>query len=60
MTNPDALALEHATIYLAPRCMESSYDGRHWCEDSDPTDCDCPDGPHPWVKYVLAAKEPRP
>lgn len=46
---------EHEVIYLAPRCLESSYDDRHWCQDDAPEDCDCPDGPHPWVKYVLAA-----
>lgn len=45
---------EHEVIYLAPRCMESPYEGRTWCQDPDVEDCECVDGPHPWVKYVLA------
>ena len=48
---------EHKQIYLAPKCMDAPYEGRTWCEDDSPQDCDCIDGPHSWIKYVLAGDD---
>ena len=42
-------------IYLAPLCQEHE---RMWCEHDAPVDCDCIDGPHPWIKYVAALRQP--
>lgn len=42
-------------IYLAPLCQEHE---RMWCEHDAPVDCDCVDGPHPWIKYVAALLQP--
>lgn len=42
-------------IYLAPLCQEHE---RMWCEHDAPVDCECVDGPHPWIKYVAAPKQP--
>ena len=38
-------------IYLAPLCQEHE---RMWCEHDAPVDCECIDGPHPWIKYIAA------
>lgn len=46
---------KHKVIYLQPEECADPYEGQHWCRDNDPFGpCDCPDGPHPWIKYVLA------
>ncbi len=29
-----------------------------WCEHDAPIDCECIDGPHPWIKYVVAPEQP--
>lgn len=42
-------------IYLAPLCQ--GYE-RMWCEHDAPIDCECIDGPHPWIKYVVAPEQP--
>ena len=42
-------------IYLAPPCQEHE---RMWCEHDAPVDCECIDGPHPWIKYVAALRQP--
>lgn len=42
-------------IYLAPLCQEHE---RMWCEHDAPIDCECIDGPHPWIKYVAALRQP--
>lgn len=42
-------------IYLAPLCQEHE---RMWCEHDAPVDCECIDGPHPWIKYVAALRQP--
>lgn len=42
-------------IYLAPLCQEHE---RMWCEHDAPVDCECIDGPHPWIKYVAAMRQP--
>lgn len=42
-------------IYLAPLCQEHE---RMWCEHDAPVDCECVDGPHPWIKYVAAMRQP--
>ncbi len=42
-------------IYLAPLCQEHE---RMWCEHDAPVDCECIDGPHPWIKYVAAPQQP--
>lgn len=42
-------------IYLAPLCQEHE---RMWCEHDAPVDCECIDGPHPWIKYVTAPQQP--
>ena len=41
--------MDHTVIYLAPPCFG---DERHWCEDDAPVDCECDDGPHPWIKFA--------
>ena len=41
--------MDHTVIYLAPPCFG---DERHWCEDDAPVDCECDDGPHPWIKFT--------
>ena len=41
-------------IYLAPLCQEHE---RMWCEHDAPVDCECIDGPHPWIKYVAALRQ---
>lgn len=42
-------------IYLAPLCQ--GYE-RMWCEHDAPIDCECIDGPHPWIKYIAALRQP--
>lgn len=42
-------------IYLAPLCQKHE---RMWCEHDAPVDCECIDGPHPWIKYVAAMRQP--
>ena len=42
-------------IYLAPLCQEHE---RMWCDHDAPVDCECVDGPHPWIKYVAALRQP--
>lgn len=42
-------------IYLAPLCQ--GYE-RMWCEHDAPVDCECIDGPHPWIKYIAALRQP--
>jgi hypothetical protein len=49
--------VQHRDIYLSPLCMDDPHQGRMWCEDSSPEDCQCIDGPHPWVKYTLFKDE---
>lgn len=44
---------EYSVIYLAPPCFGFE---RNWCKDDAPADCDCPNGPHPWVKFVNEAE----
>ena len=29
-----------------------------WCEHDAPVDCECIDGPHPWIKYIAAQQQP--
>lgn len=41
---------DHKYIYLQPECCADPDEGRHWCQDPDPVDCD--DGKH-WTKYIL-------
>lgn len=49
MTKPEVMQ-DYEAIYLAPKCMASGE--REWCEHDAPYDCDCDDGPHPWIKFV--------
>jgi len=49
MTKPE-MTQDYEAIYLAPKCMASGE--REWCEHDAPYDCDCDDGPHPWIKFV--------
>lgn len=42
------------TIWLQPDCMTTPDYGRVWCEHDAPVNCDCPDGPHPWIKFDRA------
>lgn len=44
---------EHKYIWLQPECCADPDEGRHWCQDPDPVECD--DG-KPWVKYILASE----
>ena len=41
---------DHKEIYLQPECCAGD-EGRLWCEDPDPIDCE--DG-KPWTRYVRA------
>jgi len=43
---------DHQVIFLAPICHDYG-EGRMWCEDPQ-EDCECDDGPHPWIKFVRA------
>lgn len=43
------------TIWLQPDCMTSIDCGRVWCEHDAPVNCDCSDGPHPWIKFDRAS-----
>ena len=42
---------DHEVIYLQPECCADPYEGRLWCEDPDPVDCE--DG-KTWTKYIRA------
>jgi len=42
---------DYERIYLQPECCASEYEGRLWCEDKDPVECD--DGVE-WTEYVRA------
>lgn len=44
---------EYSAIYLAPPCFGFE---RNWCEDNAPVDCECPNGPHPWAKFVIESE----
>jgi hypothetical protein len=44
---------EHKYIWLQPECCADPDEGRHWCQDPDPVDCD--DG-EPWTKYILVSE----
>jgi hypothetical protein len=44
---------EHKYIWLQPECCADPDEGRHWCQDPDPAECD--DG-KPWTKYILASE----
>lgn len=39
-------------IYLAPECQDAPDVGRVWCDSDRPIDCECIDGPHPWIPYL--------
>ena len=41
---------DHKEIYLQPECCAGE-EGRLWCQDPDPVDCE--DG-KPWTRYVRA------
>lgn len=44
-------------IFLQPECCADSHcEGRMWCEDDAPIDCE--DG-NPWTRYVLASEYER-
>jgi hypothetical protein len=43
-------------IYLQPECCANEYEGRIWCEDDAPVDCE--DGV-PWTKYVIVEEYDR-
>jgi len=44
-------------IFLQPECCADSHcEGRMWCEDDAPIDCE--DG-NPWTRYVLASEHER-
>jgi hypothetical protein len=44
---------EYKYIWLQPECCADPDEGRHWCQDPDPVDCD--DG-EPWTKYILVSE----
>lgn len=46
---------DYKVIYLAPPCYG---DERMWCEHDAPDDCECIDGPHPWIKYTSSQLTP--
>lgn len=44
---------EHKYIWLQPDCCADPDEGRHWCQDPDPVECE--DG-KAWIKYILASE----
>lgn len=42
---------DHKRIWLQPECCACPTDGRLWCQDPDPVDCE--DGV-PWTEYIRA------
>jgi hypothetical protein len=44
---------EYKYIWLQPECCADPDEGRHWCQDPEPVECD--DG-KPWTKYILASE----
>lgn len=42
---------DHERIWLQPECCACPTDGRLWCQDPDPVDCE--DGV-PWTEYIRA------